>query len=208
MADDLLPWGLRPEQLEDVASLAARMSYSRLLSFDQRYDEALSSIGLAIAVSLLPPTRRELVDAGILGINQATEAERQAHGVGHSTRPGHRMAVYWGASNRLQGSAADAIDERLAVGQVWRALSDRDQETLATLAEYGDDTAAARSLDLPAGTYRDRLMRARRRARAIWFDWESPGAHYSKAGGRAGPSWTLARAIRARVTRRRNRRAA
>jgi len=200
-----LPWGYTWAGVEDVATLAARITSTRLFPFEDRHQQAIDGIIMLLAEAILPPARLDLINAGIKEINAAAEAEKRHHGIYPTTRTGHRFAVYWGPGNHPDTSPADPVDERLATEQVYWALSERDQETLQVFAQHnGDIPAAARELGLIYSTYAARLMFARIHARELWFDWETPRGHYSHAGGRRGPGWEYAHAIRSRVNQRKS----
>lgn len=159
--------------VHDAALLAARAHHSRgLVPFDDRYELAWEAAAVAFAGG--ERSQNALISAGLGGITAEVNALRKHHGLPDAgTRTGAKFGIYWRGGERLQVSPfEDWIVERLAVCQVYWALSARDQEIL--LAEAWD-------LDhgYTVQSWRSVLMGARKRARRLWFNPESTPAHYA-----------------------------
>ena len=68
--------------------------------------------------------------------------------------------------------------DRIALGQVWEAISPGHRRVLSALADCGDQEGAARALGTSYATYRSRLRNARLAFRELWHEGESvPGKH-------------------------------
>lgn len=176
-ADHLVAHGWTAGDLAGVAEFAAHRSWTYATPFPDRYAAAWSAAAETLLLATVPPSRDDLLRAARLAVAYLNQADRQFHGLSRAsgfTRPGPGFTGYW-HQPPLTGWE-DAIVDRIALGQVWEAISPAHRRVLAALAEAGDQEGAAKALGTTYATYRSRLRRAREAFRELWHEGETaPG---------------------------------
>lgn len=162
MLDDL-------RTIDRLAGVCAKRSFSRTLPLPERHDAARGAIVLALAeASPCTLTVPELIAAGTRGIDTETTQWRRDNGL--SAPLG--WATYWLDLPTPRTPDAD-VPPRLALREVFDALTERHQEALLVLAVHGNPQAAAAHLGVSYSTMQQRIRAARKAALALWFDWEA-----------------------------------
>lgn len=191
--------------LLNLAFRCAHRNWSRLLSFEARYEAALDGI----VDGLLAGSGEPVADAWA-GMSRARVRYVSTHGLGTSGRLGaEHYERYWeGRARCYEAGFEDRVLERITVWQVWEALPARHRDTLAALARAdGDIAAAALDQDVSYTAYSTRLQAARNAARGLWYDPDPDPGHYAKKGNR-GPGFTAERGLSVSVSYHRARRRA
>jgi hypothetical protein len=173
--------GARPpghRDLDRIALKAAGTHWNRSLSHADRVQAAWSAAAEALTVSADLP-EEDLLRAARDGISDLEASTRRFYGLSQAS--GYRevtgaFGAYWWQPP-LSGWE-NAVVERIALGQVWAAISRADRQVLRALADAGGDQAkAAATLGVPYAAYRGRLGRARKAFRALWHEGEQPPRH-------------------------------
>jgi hypothetical protein len=177
MSAATLPHGWNARDLSEVAWFAAYRFWSHQAPPPDRYDAAWSAAAEALTVATQPPAREEVLRAARGGIAALTQAGHQFYGLSQAsgyTRTHAAFEGYW-HQPPLTGWE-DAVVDRIALRQVWQAISPAHRAVLAALAGCGDQEGAARTLGTSYATYRSRLRTARAAFRELWHEGETaPG---------------------------------
>ena len=178
LADDSpVAHGWTARDLNQLALFATYRYWVHVVAYADLYDEAWSAAAETLCAAPEAPERGDLLAAARSGLNRLTHAHRQSHGLSQSsgfTRERPAFAGYW-YQPPLSGWE-DAIVDRIALGQVWDAISPAHRRVLQALADAGDQEGAARALGTTYATYRSRLRTAREAFRVLWHEGETaPG---------------------------------
>jgi hypothetical protein len=122
------------------------------------------------------PAERDLIHAGWKAVQRQVERDRSTHGQSHAD-PYSEMPYfhrYWWAEGRHTSSPEEGVVERIALGQIWAALSPRYRRALAALAAHEDHDKAAAALGITRRTYNDHLWAGRREFYQLWHEGEKP----------------------------------
>ncbi|PRX90686.1 hypothetical protein [Allonocardiopsis opalescens] len=181
-ADDVhsVRWGYNILDIDRLARLAVRRSlFAHVGSFIDRYTAARDGVIDALYAAQERPTPRDLVTGGWRAMAVAEQAATRLYGRTSKgeTRPSY--VAYWDASSTVTGSHESGVVDRMALWQIWPTLTDGDRDVLLGLAMLQDredmDLAAALGVT-PAGL-KDKLVRARSRFAALWYEGETPRRH-------------------------------
>lgn len=168
-------WTVR--DLNQLALFATHRYWSHAAAPADRYAAAWSAAAEALWIAPEPPERDDVLRAARDGIGALMRAHHRFYGLsqasGYSREHG-AFRRYW-HQPPLAGWE-DAIVDRIALGQVWAAISPAHRRVLQALADSGDQESAARALGTTYATYRSRLRRAREAFRELWHEGETaPG---------------------------------
>lgn len=191
--------------LDSLARVAARNNHTMAADHSDLYHAAWSAIVDALIEAETPPPRHELARLGKGAIWQLARDQRQTYGyrdrdpyAGIGSAP--RFAAYW--TPGTAPSPEDKIVDRVAVTQIWSALTDRDRLMLAAAAACDSDYHAAAAMQsMPVSSYRSYLSTARRAVVSLWLEGETPHRVRGSLNRRldrivGGPCGTLASARR------------
>jgi predicted DNA-binding protein (UPF0251 family) len=139
-----------------------------------RYDTVWHAVVEHILAAETPPTRNELLTAGIKASLRHVRAEMHHRGLSESN-PGEKMRGferYWTAPP--SPSAEERTVDRIALHQVLPLLTDLQLQALNAVAAHGDYQTAAHALGVAPGTFWARLDSGRKRIYAAWHEGETP----------------------------------
>jgi hypothetical protein len=165
--------------LDRAARMASAVARSWSADVEWRYQIAWSSIAEALWAADEPPHPRDLVNAGKRAIDKEMRREQHHHGCRREEIGGGIMAaavIYWWDQGRPTSGLESVVIERVALGQILAALSERDAQTLHALAVHGTHSAAAMALKLSEDAFQARLGRARGQFLALWHEGEKAPA--------------------------------
>ena len=169
--DEVELWDGTIHHLDSLARIAASRAYiSDVFPGDKR-EAALSGITMALAEDLDTPVH-ELLHAGTSAVSRAMQTHLRHHGQrvdGAGT--GGRFQAFWEPTRHHFDTYPV---ERLALHQVWWQLDDKHQQALLGRVAHVDHAEHATALGLSRAAVNKRVLRARRAALALWFDWETP----------------------------------
>lgn len=172
MRDVLVRHDWTYRELQALAHMSARRVSVGTFDLEERADVAfLAIIELLWAVNERPE-RPHLIHHGYLAVQAWTGKELSAHGTNQNMEPATRFACYW--SEPPAEPVTERIVERLALGHVYLAMDEQDQEILWTRAMFVQVKDAAAALKMHSGQFSKELGAARRRATRLWFDEETP----------------------------------
>ncbi|PSK93594.1 hypothetical protein CLV63_1161, partial [Murinocardiopsis flavida] len=172
--DQPLRHGFTARALARLANYAAtQYRYPTPVPWDERRDVAWSAMAEHLYTSAEPPAYWDLIRAGWNVITVHTRKHRSTHGqTPHGSAP--QFHRYWKLAAAPTHSPEERVVERLALDQIWAALTPRNQELIRALYDHGDYTAAAESLGLPVSSFYSLISRARRAFTALWLEGETP----------------------------------
>ena len=159
------------ERLEEICGWAARVHWTGLLSYQDRFEAAWDGITDAIMAG-----DEDLGFAALNGISRERGKMAHHHGlpVDRTAQTGARHAAYWHGSQRLR-DPFEVADDKMALHQIWPKLRPADRRALQSLADADLDYGVAAHLSGWAyETWLHKLSAARRYARELWFEPETP----------------------------------
>ena len=161
-----------------IGSSRIRAATSRLLG------DALNIAweGVALAVALNPQVSwADASAAAARAVADEASEIQHIHRLARSdAHTGARAAVYWCDWLDNQPAPPTAVLERIALAEVWDALTD-DQRELLALAAIMPSGEVADLLGISPSRVSQRLTAARRAAIALWHDWEPPPSKLPRA---------------------------
>lgn len=174
--------GWTAEDLHQAAALAVRQSFSRAADPADQYAAAWSAAAEHLVAAGTPPERGEVLRAARTAVAALTQANRQSRGLSRAsgfTVIHGAFARYWWQPP-LSGWE-DAVVDRIALGQVWDAITPAHRSTLRALADCGgDQEGAAKAVGASYVTYQSRLRDARRAFRELWHEGETPPGKFRR----------------------------
>lgn len=192
--------------VDRVARAAVDRAAERAMDYRDRYDAAWDAVVVRLMAEEAP-TFQDLWLAGMAAIGQTVKSYKQTHGYSPTTgtwRPAFER--YWDTGRSIPSPEEQIID-RMALRQIWPALSRTHREMLATMAVYGDNVAAADAAERTYATFNSHLKNARKEFFALWHQGETPSRFWGKGDRRSRASRTGVQVLRTRH-RQRERRAA
>lgn len=191
--------------IDQQARASVNVAYARTMDYRDRYDAAWHAIAEFLCAAQEPPTHLDLKAAGVRAVENIVADDCRHHGVNRrdieAGKP--RFARYW-ALGRVAPSPEDQIVDRVALTQIWPALSPTHQQILTAFAVHADHQLAAAATGRSASTYRSHLKSARQSFRALWHEHETPSAMWGQSRSHVGTrsaTWTLANRNRRRARR-------
>lgn len=160
--------------LDGIARYALYLDRWHSGDISDRYDTVWHVVVEHILTAEIPPTRNELLTAGIKASLRHVRAEMHHRGFSESN-PGEKMRGferYWTAGP--SPSPEERTVDRIALYQVLPLLTDLQLQALTAVAIHGDYQAAARALGVAPGTFWQRLDSGRKRIYAAWHEGETP----------------------------------
>lgn len=147
--------------------------FYRARDYHERVDIAWSAIAEHLYASEQPPSRSDLIHAGMSAIASLFVSEARSHGINTSQRgrtavPGTNFQKYWHLSTRPTDGPEERIIERIALTQIWVALSPRLRDAFTALAVHDDYGRAAAAVGKTRDQYNSQLSYARRVFLALW----------------------------------------
>jgi hypothetical protein len=165
-------------EIHAIARSAALSNRWLVSDFAVRYEAAWDGIIDEILGSQSPPSRHDLQAAGKGAVSRGMlkdfchtygVAERDlTAGIGSAPR----FAAYW--FERGRDDFAERGAERIALAQVLAALPPKHVRTLQTLAAVPDLQSAAEAAGISRGTFKQRVIEARRAFERLWYSPETP----------------------------------
>lgn len=188
-----LPHGWTLDELTEMARWVAHSQRGRVID----REEATDAAALALVERLYAepaPTKLDLYRAARSAVDTANDREISYLGLTRKMKRDGRegmtpsFARYWGGKAALNSPFEDRLVERIAVLQVWNALSSTHRQTFNALISQGTLEAAGEMLGVQPTTFRMRLYRARQEARALWHWPEPPAEQWGRDHPGRGPS--------------------
>ena len=182
MAEEL-PRGWTLEELAKIARIVVRTSPGRVIDVDEARDVAACAIVERLYAEP-EPTLNDLYREARHALDAAYARQKSFRGlemnVARTGREGvgREFARYWYSRGALVNPWEDEVVDRIALRQVWDALSPRHQETLLALAEHGSHAAARAALGVTGKAWEHRLHKARVQARVFWYSPEAPARQW------------------------------
>lgn len=184
---------------------SVNVAYARSMDYRDRYDAAWHAIAELLCTAEERPTGLELKAAGVRAVEIVCRDDWRHRGINHrdpeAGRP--RFERYW-ALSRATPSPEESIVDRLALHQIWPAMTDTHQQMLLAFALHGDHQLAANSTGRILATYRVHLGNARRAYRRLWHEHEAPSVMWSQSRSRVG-SRSATQVMNERLRRRQRR---
>lgn len=200
-----LRYGYTMGDLNEIARVAVNVAYGQAMDYRDRYDAAWHAIAEHLCTAEQRPTWLALKNTGVRAVERVVQDDQRHRGFNRN-EPGAgrpRFERYW-ALSRATPSPEEAIVDRIALTQIWPALSSTHQQILTAFAALADHHQAAEATGRTLATYRVHLGNARRAYRALWHEHEVPSVMWSQSRSHIGTrsaTWTLANRSRQRARR-------
>lgn len=169
--------GYTMADVEDIANHACRISFrfgGYHLDESDRRETAWFAVVEHLYTAAAPPPRADLLGSGVNALTRAINAQlREAGWNSQAAAERANFVKYW----RPRGGETDFTDrlvELLTLPQLLGCLSDVQYEAIAALAAHGSAISAAKALDMNYQSFYSRILAARRKCLAAWFDDETP----------------------------------
>jgi hypothetical protein len=163
------------DELTTAAVHSERFYQSR--DHADRIEIAWSAIVEHLYASVEPPTRRELLHAGMSAISRHFKAEDRHRGIPQDRSRydfGVNFERYWETFGCPTPSPENQIVEHIALEQIWSALTPTVRSTFTALAAWDDYELAAKSVDRTRDQFNSQISYARRLFLRLWHDGETP----------------------------------
>lgn len=167
--------GFTMADVDRLAKVAAHR-HGGSTDYDDRYESAWFAI-VSDLYTAEDPTERDLLFAGVRGVQEAVAQRNQAQG--RSSRHGYEygsapaFGKYWN-ERVVDPSHENHIVERQALGEALATLTGEQYEALAAAAVSDTLPAAADALGWSYHVFLRHFYAAREQIRALWFEGETP----------------------------------
>ncbi len=159
----------------DRLAMAAARRHGGAADQSDSYEAAWFAIVEELYAADETPTERDLIYAGVRGVQRLHAERNQAQG--RSQRRGREFGsspafvTFWN-DHLVTPSHEDGVVEKTALAQVLSTLSGEQYEVLAAAAVCENLTQAATALGMPYWKFIDRFYAVRAACRALWFEGE------------------------------------
>ena len=177
--------------IDRLARVSVEIAWPRAMDYTDRYEAAWHAIAEHLCSTDEVPSPRDLKVTGTNAVNRLAQDEGHHHGFDRSN-PGAgfegmpRFQQYWAIYGRATPSHEDGIVDRIALAQIWPALSPTHRQALLAFAVHTDHDLASNAMGRTLATYRTHLANARRQYRALWHEHEAPSRMWGSSYGRMG----------------------
>lgn len=175
--DHALKYGYTLAVIQELTSAAVHNErFNTYRDHAERMDIAWSGIVEYLYASEEPPTRRELMLAGMDAINSFFKTEQRHHGIPQDRRSdfGVNYEKYWETFSRPTPSPEERVVERIALVQVWEALTPTAKAAFTALAAWEDYELAAKAVNRTPRQFYSQVSYSRRLFLELWHDGELP----------------------------------
>jgi hypothetical protein len=173
----------------------------------ERMEIAWSAIVEHLYASEGPPTRHELLHAGMSAIGKHFKAEHRHRGIPQDRSRydfGVNFERYWETFARPTPGPEGRIVEHIALEQIWSVLPPMARSTFTALAAWEDYELAAKSVGKTREQFYSQVSYSRRLFLRLWHEGEIPSrpwGHDRRRTGKAATARSTAQIIRIRHRR-------
>lgn len=183
MPEPLHGWTLAA--INDLAATVAsrHRHWWRAGDLADQHQAAWDGIAAELLAAQVPPSRSDLLAAGLRSLAAHVRGEIRHHGGGsHNGIPnaGAKFAAYWEWHSSPWPDPQDGVCDRLAVAQILPFLTPRQRQALTLLAVFGDYEEGAAAMGVATGTFEVHIKTARRRFLLLWHEHEMPSRPWRK----------------------------
>lgn len=176
--DAPLRHGYTMARLYELTLIAVRCErWYRHRDFHERADIAWSAIAEHLYAAGEPPSRSDLIRAGMLAIGAHYDKDWAQYGIYPKDRyaeTGVNFERYWAIAARPTPGPEERVVERAALRQIWHELTHGQREALTALAVHDDYGRAADALGKRHSTFNSQISVARQAFLALWHEGERP----------------------------------
>lgn len=188
-ADDVVGHGYTAFQVVRLAVWAAReCRWVNGMDMVHRAETAWEAITEHLHLVAVHPQETELIAIGWKAMKAQHYQDLKAHGLGGKDKAlvSRAFVRYWTSASAPAHSHEDLLVDRIALAQIWAALTPSHRRVLTALAEHDDRRRAERAVNMDAAAFTRTLGRARRAFFALWHEGETPSKMwgYDRPGAR------------------------
>lgn len=188
-ADDLVGHGYTALQVVRLAVWAAReCRWVNGMDMVHRAETAWEAITEHLQLVAQRPEETELIAIGWKAMKAQHYQDLKAHGRGGKDKAlvSRAFLRYWTSASAPAHSHEDLLVDRIALAQIWTALTPTHRQVLTALAEHDDRRRAECAVNMDTATFTRTLGRARRAFFALWHEGETPSKMwgYDRLGAR------------------------
>jgi len=207
-ADDPVGHGYTAFQVVRLAVWAAReCRWVNGMDMVHRAETAWEAITEHLHLVAVRPQETELIAIGWKVMKAQHYQDLKAHGLGGKDKAlvSRAFVRYWTSASAPAHSHEDLLVDRIALAQIWTALTPTHRQVLTALAEHDDRRQAERAVNMDAAAFTRTLGRARRAFFALWHEGETPSKMwgYDRPGVRHRNVMYLVRLRKQRALKRR-----
>ncbi len=207
-ADDLIGHGYTAFQVVRLAVWAAReCRWVNGMEMVHRAETAWEAIIEHLHLVVERPEETELIAVGWKAMKAQHYQDLKAHGLGGKDKAlvSRAFLRYWTSASAPAHSHEDLLVDRIALAQIWTALTPTHRQVLTALAEHDDRRRAERAVNMDTAAFTRTLGRARRAFFALWHEGETPSKMwgYDRPGARHQNVMYLVRLRKQRALKRR-----
>ncbi|MFC6432561.1 hypothetical protein ACFQBR_28515 [Nocardiopsis tropica] len=188
-ADDPVGHGYTAFQVVRLAVWAAReCHWVNGMAMTDRAETAWEAITEHLRLVDRRPEETELVAIGWKAMKAQHYQDLKTHGLGGKDKAlvSRAFVRYWTSASFPAHSHEDLVVDRLALAQIWIALTPAHRLVLSALAEHQDRRRAEQAVNMDSEAFTRALRRARRAFFALWHEGETPSRMwgYDRPGAR------------------------
>ena len=188
-ADDLVGHGYTAFQVVRLAVWAAReCRWVNGMDMVHRAETAWEAIAEHLHLAVKRPEETELIAIGWKAMKAQHYQDLKVHGLGgkDKTLVSRAFLRYWTSASAPTHSHEELLVDRIALAQIWAALTPTHRQVLTALAEHEDRRRAERAVNMDAAAFTRTLGRARRAFFTLWHEGETPSQMwgYDRPGAR------------------------
>ena len=183
--------GLGMRDIDCLAHAAVARARAREMDYRDRYDAAWHAIAELLCSSEHVPQAAELKNAGAAAVNRLAQDEGRHHGRdrrnwGAGLESMAAFQRFWSLARCPGRAPEEGVTERLALAQIWAAISPWHREVITAMAVHEDHQAAAAAVGRSYACFTSHLKNARREFYALWHEGEKPPRVWGRADRRHG----------------------
>ncbi|GHC89866.1 hypothetical protein GCM10007079_35680 [Nocardiopsis terrae] len=187
--DDPVGHGYTAFQVVRLAVWAAReCRWVNGMDMVHRAETAWEAITEHLHLVAARPQETELIAIGWKAMKAQHYQDLKAHGLGGKDKAlvSRAFLRYWTSASAPAHSHEDLLVDRIALAQIWTALTPTHRQVLTALAEHDDRRRAERAVNMDTAAFTRTLGRARRAFFALWHEGEIPSKMwgYDRPGAR------------------------
>ncbi|WP_239646206.1 hypothetical protein [Nocardiopsis valliformis] len=188
-ADDVVGHGYTAFQVVRLAVWAAReCRWVNGMDMVHRAETAWEAITEHLQLVTARPQETDLIAIGWKAMKAQHYQDLKAHGLGGKDKAlvSRAFLRYWTSTSAPAHSHEDLLVDRIALVQIWAALTPTHRQVLTALAEHDDRRRAERAVNMDTAAFTRTLGRARRAFFALWHEGETPSKMwgYDRPGAR------------------------
>lgn len=183
--------GLGMRDIDVLAHAAVARAQARQMDYRDRFDAAWHAIAEMLCTCAERPEAAEMRYAGMVAVNRLAQDEGRHHGRdrqnwGAGLESMSAFQRYWCLARWPARAPEEGVTERLALAQIWAAMSPWHREVITAMAVHEDHVAAAAAVGRSYSCFTSHLKNARREFLVLWHEGENASRIWGRSDRRHG----------------------